>query len=98
MISRRILCCAPNALATLDLSNETQRRLHALVQRMHSGPKPTLRALSMRQKDGVLYEAAQWACIPSPSYSLIVYRPDGHGLSWRNARSKSAVLSALRAL
>lgn len=89
---RRSPVANPKALATLDLSDPNQHRLHALIQRMHLGRWPTLRAIGMRQISGVLYEAAQWNPARKSGrsqFSLIRWRPDGLGLSWRDVPSQS---------
>lgn len=85
-------------VATLDLADEGQRRLHDFMMRMHTGRWPTLRALGMRQSaDGTIVEAAEWLRM-SERYSLIEWRPDGNGLDMRPMSSRAAVLSALRAV
>jgi hypothetical protein len=49
----------------------------------------------MRQKDGVIQEAAMWTR-HKPSFSVVTYRRDGLGLSWRDYPNKTAALTALR--
>lgn len=88
----------PTVVATLDLADEAQSRVHALVHRLHAGRWPLFVCLGMRQHNGVLYEAVQWARMAVATYAVIQYRADGLGLSWSDARSKSAALSALRDL
>jgi len=85
-------------LARLDLHDEAQRRLHDLIWRMHSGRWPLLRCLGMRQVDGVIHEAVEWLRRPSPHFAVLRWRPDGFGLSWRDAPSARAAPLALSAM
>lgn len=80
----------PRVVATLDLANADQRRLHDLIRRMHTGRWPLFRCLGMRQIDGVLYEAVEWLRMAKPTYGVVTWQMDGLGLSWRDQPSALA--------
>lgn len=84
--------------AKLDLHDDNQRRLHDLIERMHGGRRPILRALRMRQIDDVIFEAVQWPRMVTPRFSVIEWQPDGLGLRWKDAQSARAALTMLSAL
>lgn len=88
----------PSIEATLDLTDEGQRRLHDFIRRMHTGRWPTLRALGMGQIGGKLYEAAEWIRTAEPRFGLIEWRADGNGMSMRPAASRREALAELRHL
>ena len=85
----------PAVAASLDLSDDAQRRTHELIQRFHAGRWPLFRCVGMRQKNGVIQEAVMWTR-HKPSFSVVTYRRDGLGLSWRDYPNKIAALTALR--
>ena len=61
----------PRIVAQLDLADHDQRRLHALITRMHSGRWPLFRMLCLRQIDRVLYEVVQWRGGKSARYAVV---------------------------
>lgn len=77
----------PRIVAQLDLANDDQRRLHALITRMHSGRWPLFRMLAMRQIGRELHEAVQWRGARPDRYAVVTWRSDGLGLSWQSASS-----------
>ena len=89
---------SPTTAASLDLSDDAQKRIHALIQRFHGGRWPLFRCLSMRQVDGVIHEAVTWSRMHAPEFSVVTYRRDGMGLSWCDYPNKVAALTALRLL
>lgn len=89
---------SPAVAASLDLSDDTQRRIHALIQRFHSGRWPLFRCLGMRQVGGVIHEAVTWPRMHAPMFSVVTYHRDGLGLSWRDFPNKTAALTALPVL
>lgn len=96
--SRRPPVTAPCILVKLDLSNEDQRRLHALIQRFHTGRWPLFRALGMRQVDGMLVEAVEWRRMARRSFSLVRWQSDGLGLCCVDYSTRGEALTALRNL
>jgi len=94
--SRRPPVTAPRILIKLDLADENQRRLHALIQRFHTGRWPLFRALGMRQIDGVLVEAVQWLRMARRSFCLVSWQSDGLGLCWVDYSTREKALTALR--
>lgn len=87
---------SPAIAATLDLSDDAQKRIHALIQRFHGGRWPLFRCLGMRRVDGVIHEAVTWSHMAAPTFSVVTYHRDGLGLSWRDYPNKTAALTALR--
>ena len=85
----------PAVAASLDLSDDAQKRTHELIQRLHTGRWPLFRCLGMRQKDGVIQEAVMWTR-HKPTFGVVTYRRDGLGLSWRDYPNKISALTALR--
>lgn len=77
----------PRIVATLNLADESQRRLHHLIRRLHGGRWPILRCLGMRQVNGVLYEAVEWLRLAKPSFGVVMWCADGLGLSWTECRT-----------
>ena len=88
----------PAVVARLDLEDVDQHRLHGLIQRMHSGRKPLFRCLAMRQIAGSVIEAAEWAQMNKPTFSVIYWRADGLGLSWQDAGTAEQARAMLKAL
>lgn len=88
----------PRIVARFDLANEHQRRLHDLLQRFHAGRWPLFRCLGMRQIGGELHEAAEWAQMNKPTFSVICWRSDGLGLSWQDAETAEQARAMLKAL
>lgn len=88
----------PTVVASLDLSDDAQRRVHTLILRFHSGRWPLFRCLGMRQREGGLYEAAEWLRAGPPTFTIVEYRRDGQGILWSACKNKTAALAALRAL
>jgi len=88
----------PAVVARLDLEDADQHRLHGLIQRMHAGRTPLFRCLAMRQIAGAVVEAAEWAQMNKPTYSVIYWRADGLGLSWKDADSADEARAMLKAL
>lgn len=81
----------PRIVATLDLSDDLQRELHAFFQRMHTGRWPTLRALAVKQqKDGTIVEATEWLRDKSSRYAVIEWSARDGILSWRCKPMKTA--------
>lgn len=89
---------SPTVAASLDLSDDAQKRTHALIQRFHGGRWPLFRCLGMRQVDGVVHEAAQWLRTGKATFGVVMYHRDGLGVSWRDCPNKAAAVAALRAL
>ena len=91
---------SPRIVAKLDLSDPGQRRLHALIARMHGagGRPPMFRALAIRQIGNVLHEAVEWLNLATPSYAVVTWRADGRGLSWREVKSEAAARALLKAI
>lgn len=87
----------PSVAAKLDLADADQRRLHDFIQRMHTGRWPMLRCLDMRQIDGQLVEAAEWLRMATPTFVVIWWRPDGLGLSWKEAPTATQARALLNA-
>ncbi len=85
-------------VARLDLADEGQRRLHDFIHRMHTGRRPTLRALKMQQINGTIWEAAEWLRTADPRFSVIEWLPDGSGLRMQHMPSRAAAISALRSV
>ena len=52
----------------------------------------------MRQREGLLYEAAEWLRTGTPTFTIVEYRRDGQGIRWSPCKNKTAALAALRAL
>lgn len=88
----------PAVVARLDLEDADQQRLHGLIQLMHTGRKPLFRCLAMRQIAGSVVEAAEWAQMNKPTFSLIYWRSDGLGLSWKDAKSATEARAMLKAI
>lgn len=86
----------PPIAARLDLADEGQRRLHDLIRRLHGGRWPLLRCLGMRQIDGVLYEAVEWLRMAKPTFSVVMWRADGLGLSWKPIETAEQARSQLK--
>ena len=86
---------APAIAVSLDLSDDAQKRIHALIQRLHTGRWPLFRCLGMRQHGGVIYEAVQWLRGASPTFAVVEYCQDGLGFSSRPCKSRKAALSTL---
>jgi hypothetical protein len=95
---RRTSASVPSIVAKLDLADDAQRRVYELVHRFHAGRWPLFRGLGMRQVNGVLYEAVAWCRMATPKYSVVEYRRDGYGLSWREYRTQQEALSALHSV
>lgn len=87
---------APAIAVSLDLSDDAQKRIHELIQRLHTGRWPLFRCLGMRQHGGVIYEAVQWLRFEPGRFAVVEYRQDGRGLSWCRCASKSAAVTTLR--
>lgn len=87
---------SPTVAVSLDLADDAQKRIHELIQRVHSGRWPLFRCLDMRQRDGVIYEAVQWLRVEPARFAVVQYDRDGLGLSWQSYASKNSALSALR--
>ena len=90
----------PRIVATLDLSNDLQRELHAFFQRMHTGRWPTLRALAVKQQqDGTIIEAAEWVREKRDRFAVVEWSTRGGRLAWRCKPMKTAreAISGLRA-
>ncbi len=83
-------------VAKLDLTDEGQRKLHDFIRRTHTGRWPMLRALAMRQIEGVIYEAVQWMRSKEPQFSVLRWLPDGSGVSWRNYATATEARQALK--
>jgi hypothetical protein len=88
----------PTVVASLDLSDDAQKRVHTLILRFHSGRWPLFRCLGMRRRGGVLYEAAEWLRAGPPTLVVLEYRRDGQGICWSLHKNKTAALAALRTL
>jgi len=88
----------PAVVARLDLEDVDQHRLHGLIQRMHTGSKPLFRCLAMRQIAGSVIEAAEWAQMNRPTFSVIYWRSDGLGLSWQDAETAEQARAMLKAI
>lgn len=88
----------PTVVASLDLSDDAQTRVHTLILRFQSGRWPLFRCLGMRQRDGLLYEAAEWLRVGPPMFTIVEYRRDGQGICWSPCKNKTAALAALRML
>lgn len=86
----------PTVAVSLDLADDAQKRIHELIQRLHSGRWPLFRSLGMRQHEGVVYEAVQWLRVEPPRFAVVEFRQDGFGFSWRPYASGRAALAALR--
>lgn len=90
----------PAVVARLDLEDADQHRLHGLIQRMHSGRWPTLRALAVKQqKDGTIMEAAEWVREKRERFAVVEWSTRGGRLAWRCKPMKTAreAISGLRA-
>lgn len=91
----------PRIVATLDLSDEMQRELHAFFQRMHTGRWPRLRALAVRQMpDGKIVEAAEWMRVTRDRFAVIEWSMEGQRLSWQCSpmASAKAAIGCVRAI
>lgn len=95
--TKRTTTTMPSIAARLDLTDEGQRRLHALIQRFHTGRWPLFRCLGMRQVNGVIYEAVEWLRMAEPSFAVVTWRADGSGLSWEDAAGAREAILSLRA-
>lgn len=89
---------SPRIVAKLDLTDEGHRRLHDLIARMHGGRRPTLRAIAIRQIGDLLHEAVEWLNAATPSFAVVTWQTDGHGLSWRKVKSEAAARALLKAI
>lgn len=92
---------APRSIvAKLDLSDPGQRRLHALIARMHGagGRPPTFRALAIRQIGNALHEAVEWLTTAKPEFAVVTWRADGRALCWQDAASEAQARAILKAL
>ena len=90
---------SPRIVATLDLSDEMQRELHAFFQRMHTGRWPRLRALAVRQMpDGKIVEAAEWLRVTRDRFAVIEWAVEGRRMSWscQPMASRSSAIARTR--
>ena len=94
---KRSAATMPTIAAQLDLTNEGHLRLHDLIRRMHTGRWPLFISLGMRQVDGVIYEAAQWARMKTPTFSVITWHQDGFGMDFEDAPTASHARRILNA-
>lgn len=85
----------PAIAVSLDLADDTHKRIHELIQRFHSGRWPLFRCLGMQQHNGSVYEAVQWLRVEPPLFAVVEYRQDGLGFSWWPCKSRKAALSTL---
>lgn len=98
ILKRPSLVTSHAIVAKLNLENQEQRELYELIRRFHTGRWPLFRALGMRQIDGTIVEVVQWIRMATESYSVVWWRADGLGLSWKETASAKEALALLKSL
>lgn len=91
----------PGMAAVLDLSNEIEREVRAIIERFHTGRWPLFRCHAMRRVGSVIYEVAQWNRARGkgspPAYSLVTWDLTTIGLRWLEFSTLEAAREAFAA-
>lgn len=98
ILNRPSLVTSYAIVSKLNLEDPEQRELYELIRRFHTGRWPLFRALGMRQIGDTIVEAVQWLRMATESYSVVWWRADGLGLSWKETASAKEALALLKSL
>lgn len=89
-----------SAVAIFDLTDQTEREMHAIIERFHTGRWPIFRCHAMRRVGSVIYEVVQWTparVSRPPAHALVTWDLTTLGLRWRDCPTLAAALDAFAA-
>ena len=100
--SLSLLMGPPKMVATLDLTSETEQKIHAIIQRFHTGRWPLFRCHALRRVGSLIYEVAEWRPYRTdgrePKFSVVTWTLTEIGLSWSDYATLDAAREAFATL